>query len=466
MDEECLANYLHGGIDCSDISDFDKWIAMPENRDRILPFPRTVVAFRIRRNKKDRSDEKFDNPFVKMMVLMSKEEADKKTFLYLRNGENLYRLDCRHDFGEKLFPDNVVFRSQKPWWNAGSSNRDMGSFITDADYHTRKAKQKRLKKDLEEASKTHEEAQQELHLLEEKEPRSKPKYYGEKGSPEWERLHEQERKLYFEVSDIRLGIRENKTSGYRQFSPSDVYYDDMNKQLEDMIRRYNRVAYIMQGLFDRSTVFHPHPPVQLWTPEGMNAAIKMVRDEDRALHADEKPDIEAYLEENRKHLKEGCHTIGQEDFWAEREAEKENKRTANCWRSETTYHDRFHPYGNPGPGYIAKVVKMTKRSHKCTYEWNRERQTEGWSRDGKYHRYGDPIPCKIQVPPERLFVVEAYTPGDYKKFFADPRTRSEYLEWAPLLLAAEEWHAGNMAEGVEYVRYSFKQGMADRNKED
>ena len=41
----------------------------------------------------------------------------------------------------------------------------------------------------------------------------------------------------------------------------------------------------------------------------------------------------------------------------------------------------------------------------------------------------------------------AYTPGDYRQFFADPRTRAEYLKWAPLLLEAEEWWAGNRRLG-------------------
>jgi hypothetical protein len=37
----------------------------------------------------------------------------------------------------------------------------------------------------------------------------------------------------------------------------------------------------------------------------------------------------------------------------------------------------------------------------------------------------------------------AYKPGDFHQFFDDPRTHADYLEWAPFLLAAEEYHAGN-----------------------
>lgn len=43
-------------------------------------------------------------------------------------------------------------------------------------------------------------------------------------------------------------------------------------------------------------------------------------------------------------------------------------------------------------------------------------------------------------PFEHLTCIDAYTPGDFHMFFDDPRTRGNYLEWAPILLAAEDWH--------------------------
>jgi hypothetical protein len=48
------------------------------------------------------------------------------------------------------------------------------------------------------------------------------------------------------------------------------------------------------------------------------------------------------------------------------------------------------------------------------------------------------------VPANALLNISAYTPGDFKQFFADPRTRAEYLQWAPLLLTAEDWHSGKL----------------------
>jgi hypothetical protein len=42
---------------------------------------------------------------------------------------------------------------------------------------------------------------------------------------------------------------------------------------------------------------------------------------------------------------------------------------------------------------------------------------------------------------KKVLNVSAYTPGDFLQFYEDPRTRADYLQWAPLLLAAEDWHA-------------------------
>jgi len=44
MDEECLMSYESGGMELSDIGEFDRWIARPENRDRIMPFARCMVS--------------------------------------------------------------------------------------------------------------------------------------------------------------------------------------------------------------------------------------------------------------------------------------------------------------------------------------------------------------------------------------------------------------------------------------
>ena len=62
-----------------------------------------------------------------------------------------------------------------------------------------------------------------------------------------------------------------------------------------------------------------------------------------------------------------------------------------------------------------------------------------------------PIHTGFSCQAELLFNVSAYTPGDYKMFFSDPRTRAKYLQWAPFMLAAEDYHAsGKIPEVGRY----------------
>ena len=49
---------------------------------------------------------------------------------------------------------------------------------------------------------------------------------------------------------------------------------------------------------------------------------------------------------------------------------------------------------------------------------------------------------RVSHPIDEVNIGEWYKPGDFKIFFNDPRTRADYVKWAPFLLAAEDYHAG------------------------
>lgn len=76
---------------------------------------------------------------------------------------------------------------------------------------------------------------------------------------------------------------------------------------------------------------------------------------------------------------------------------------------------------------------MSRDKSNVTFEWQRERQSYNrWGPDG-------PINTRVTCPVEKLLNVSAYTKGDFKQFYNDHRTRADYLKWAPLLLAAEDY---------------------------
>jgi hypothetical protein len=407
MDEECLLNYRHGGMEFDDIGEFDRWLALPENLDRILPFPRCMVAFRVRRGAKDRGPAR---DLGTALIHFNLEKMDELTFLYIKNGERLYRLNCDLEFGELIFPGRDELRLDEPMM-ARVHFSDVEEIITKRHYDD--LVQEWKKKAVEEKQK----------------------------ALEWAKKNPKE-KAFFNPhahwSDYR---GERLGRDYEPFNKDSVYYDEMKGEIERRVKQYNRIALIVQGLYDRSEVLHPHPPVRLWSPGGFEAAVDLVY-ADHGLYHGEAPDFEAYRLALNASLGKGSVTVGQEEFWERREAKRESGR----WNRRGPYDgERYRPSGNPGPGYIAEIAAWSSRSKKATFRWIRERRTSNYH-DGK--KYGDPMNASILVPDTHLFNVNAYKPGDYKKFFADPRTRAQYFKWAPLLLAAEEFHAGNLKVGT------------------
>jgi hypothetical protein len=395
MDEECLAHYEAGGMRFKDIKAFDRWMARPANFKRILPFPRCVIAFQVRRHLRDEGEEIAS--LSDFFRIIQEEELSKLTFLYLRNGNQLYRLSTAIDFGAQLFPDMDRRKLDGKIW-AKMHFDTIEELATEGQYQQFVEDQRR-------------EAEEIAKLPEEE---------------RWRR-----RSFRFD------------TDRYVFFSTDTVYYDDITAYIQQQIKEHNRLVLVLQGLLDRSPVFLPHPPWSLWTTDGFTNALELIYDDARALTVGDKPDFDAYRAKLNASLKTGSVTVGQEDYWERIEASKENQRRARSrsyHRSEYSLK-RHRPYGNHGPGLLAYVAKYT-RTGSCLYEWKRPRARDNWRSDAELVH-----PCKLQVPASKILNVDAYTPGDYRIFFADPRTRSEYLKWAPLLLVAEDFHAGKRTIG-------------------
>mgnify|MGYP001361003616 CR=1 FL=1 len=399
MDEECLLAYEKGGMQFKDIAQFDAWLSKPSNRDRILPFPRTLVAMRVRRTEMERDDK---GDLLKMFINFQLRQTDKATFLFIRNGDQIWRMNCDMDFGELIFPDVQSFEPGEPMM--------VKMFAGSVDKLIPRRRYDHLV-----------EQWTELERLSAEWKEANP------GVDSWSNPHRRS------GSDRYLGGLHFNPSDWEPFDFSNVYYDEAMEMLAKQVREYNRIALIIQGLFDRSEALHPHPPVQSWTAEGFERAIKLIYDAN-TLYEGEKPDFEAYRDQLNASLDIGSIVAGGDDYWARKEAEKENRRLDNDWRSTNSYrHKRFRPLWNPGPGLLAEVRAWNPRRRTVTLNWLRRSIRNRWD---------PPIAASISVPASELLNVSAYRPGDYLQFFRDPRTRAEYLKWAPLMLAAEDFHAG------------------------
>lgn len=404
MDEECLAHYEAGGMEFKDLKKFEAWLLRPDNLARTLPFPRCVVAFRVRHFDKRRE---IVNP-IDMFSIVGKIQADQLTFLYIRNGQQVFRMATKIEFGSNLFPDLERSGLTGKLWGTPRESPDI---VTDAQ---RKGALEEYNRDLKKyqvQKAAYEAALKTPEALAKAKQRGLKKPDGGCVNVPWP---------YAPRAPVDLV----------PFDRDTVYFDDMKEKIEGSMKEHNRIALVLQGLLDRSPVFHPHPPWQIWTQAGFESAFELIHDDTRGLTPGEKPDFEAYRQRLNKTLKAGSITVGQQTVWMKAEADKEAERRRRDHRHHGEHFTReyYQPYGNPGPGTLARIETLT-RTGRCTWSWLRERTKEK-------------ARTNFSCGSKHILNVDAYKPGDFKQFFADPRTRAEYLKWAPMLIAAEDYHAG------------------------
>lgn len=403
MDEEALLSYEAGGMTFKDMKAFDKWIAEPVNRDRILPFPRCVVSMRVRRNTKDRS-----GTGLSAFVQIAREIEDKYTYLFVRNGDQLYRICTDLDFGELMFPERAVFDPSEPMMVKVWGRDRIEQMMTKREFDSRI-----------EANKKREADREQWNL-------DNPKEAWELANPnkDWE---------YF---NPHRGERFS-TYDWHPFDDSSVYYDLAMRKIQSEIKEYNRIALVVQGLFDRTHTLIPHLPVQMWRPASFAASVELVYDGSMALHWGEAPNIQAYIDSCNATADADSVFFGQEYEWMVREAERANTKSENDWRvpyDRKSNYKVLRPSGDPGPGRVAIAGTWAPRSKHAAFAWIKESSP-----------YSDKtVRATIKVHLDKLFNVSAYKVGDFKRFFTDPRTRAQYLSWAPMLLSAEDYHRGKL----------------------
>lgn len=132
MDEECLIDYASGGMDYTNVADFDEWVARPENLNRIAPEPRCIVALKVRRDSKDYGSY---GSYVDLFASLEKHNANMKTYLLIRNGERVFRLVTEIEFEPRLLPFRDQFHKpfeetehRSSWGEGGPTSGDYKSW--------------------------------------------------------------------------------------------------------------------------------------------------------------------------------------------------------------------------------------------------------------------------------------------------------------------------------------------------
>lgn len=412
MDEECLARYEGGGMDFKDVEAFDKWLSRDENMIRLLPHERCVIAFKIRRFDKDYGGGDSLSHFIKFMF---HNQYNKQTFLYIRNGHQLWRMATSIDFDSELFPsreDSEIIGDDELW--VKPDGIDAREFISGRHREGMIEVWKECRRDL----------ARELWA------------WKRTGKPKGNWIMPGATDVSFISHERIVGHRRGRPSeyirdswkGYERVTPENIYYDDAMKHIAQTTFAHNRIAVVIQGLLDRSTCLHPHPPWRIWTAEGFTAGIELVYDVSRAITPGEAPSWEGYFAQINKSVRVGAYVRGHRPIWVE---EMEERYGSKEWRWRA----------GSGPGTIALVVAI--RGGKACFKFMRDRKRAVWvpaDRPGFIKPSYPDIEVKWWCPIKDLFCVDAYTPGDYRIFFDDPRTRANYIKWAPSLLSAEDWH--------------------------
>jgi len=480
MDEECLLDYRGGGMDFERIGDFDRWLAKSEpspsagvvkrphhtktkkNFERILPFPRCMVAMQVRRKKKDRDEDEEYEGVLGAFLRFKREAFDKWTFLYVRNGARLYRINSKVEFGKLIFPSKDEFTTEPMVFKTGAGDVDFKTVREHEVDQAAAAEKKRLREEWNKENPYKKWRKQKIAERREDDKKELEERKA-KGESIPDRLIKQLQKKTSRSDFSRFewqhanphGTDWNDPSSYfdswEPFDKSSVNYDEALATLTKRARQWNRVALMIQGLLDRSEILHPHPKVESWTPEGFASAIELIYDGEHVLHHGEPPDFEAYRAKMNEGLGPDSVTIGQERVWLNKVQNKERRRRLDDYRlkwSEKEVAAWWHPsrHDNKGPGFLSKVAKWKPESRIAVFKWMRDRR-------GGAHRYGDErglqIEESIQVDAKSLFNASGYTSGDYLQFFKDSRTRMNYMKWAPILLTCEDWLAGKIKPGED-----------------
>lgn len=369
MDEETLFDYDSGGMDFNKINDFDEWVVKQENLNRILPESRGIVAFRVRRNQKDYPQAK---SIAEEFIHLSWANANKQTYLLIRNGENVYRIASEVDFTPRLIPK-----------------------------------------------------------------------IGEIGEDQFKKID----RRWVWGDDNRPGHNEEKVT---LITPDSVNFDDHVEMVSQLLKHYNRIVILIQGLLDRSTVFHPHPPIRLTSQDDMDKWIVLLRDEERAL-----PNNTVTWDEYRKQV----NTTIAKGKWVYVDPDYDERYKDGDNPNYNRNRHQIPPKRGWSANRMPRVIQVQtkKRDGSAIYvSWPKGKNSKyrkTWIKSEDRPGYGhykhddstDAL-CHEWIPVDRVFNVSDYNLGDYKMFLCDRTLQGQYLKWATYLLTAENL-ARNRANG-------------------
>ncbi|EYR64873.1 hypothetical protein N866_03250 [Actinotalea ferrariae CF5-4] len=199
-------------------------------------------------------------------------------------------------------------------------------------------------------------------------------------------------------------------------------------------RHYMRIALILQGLIDRTAVFHPLPVagLSLLSPEHYDAGhVVLIADDEHTLTTGRKPFYQWLAEKNRQ-LTPGMRVIitTRHQDWP--------KASRDRW--SYGQHERLHPNGveNPPTGEVHTITRRGDAPGSLVFTY--ARTVETWARDerGRHELRVPKTKASCTIYPDDRFVlpVDLVTVEEMREYLAARTERHAYADLFPVLNAA------------------------------
>jgi hypothetical protein len=197
-------------------------------------------------------------------------------------------------------------------------------------------------------------------------------------------------------------------------------------------RHYMKVALILQGLIDRTTVFHPLPAehVSLLKQESYDAGhVRLIDEEEFALTTGRQP-FEEWLREHNAELRPGMRIVGAFNT----EGWRQHRYSSESWQRG---HERLSPSTAEAPGsYVVHYIEERRPDGGLVFRYARTSDDVYDERTGRWRAPKTRASCTVYADDEFIIPVDLVDEAEMLDYLQARTERHHYVEMFPLLKAA------------------------------
>lgn len=231
---------------------------------------------------------------------------------------------------------------------------------------------------------------------------------------------------------------ETRAYDVRPLIPGSREYMEAEKAADDLTKHYLRVGLILQGLIDRTPVFHPLPgPIQITAGEAYTSGqVVIVADAELSL-SDGIERFDSWIARINSELDVGMRIIGTFDRWG---GSRHSFRNAGA--SEKNGHARLSPaHANYPQNNVIHVLEGRKGGELFFL----------YDRSDSYREYDRRASCVIETTDQFIINFDAATVEEMEFYLASRLDRRSYVAMFPVLKAAIKMKRQEAAEEAPFL---------------